>query len=312
MTLADIMAVAEGYLLPIALWCVMFSMGVGLLPRDFARIVESSRSFVLGAGSMLLLVPVVGTGLALAFGPTPALTVGLILLATCPGGILSNLLTNLARGNVALSVSMSLFVSVVYIFTVPFTAYAALWIVMGEGQAIAIPVSGAITSIMLVTVVPIAVGMVSRLAAPSLALRAEPAIKTVSTIILVVVFGMIVAQQWDTLRQSGAGILAIVVAMNVVNVGLALLVSALGHLPGEDRIAIAMEHIVRQEGTAIFVAVNLLGRNDMSLPMIVNTTLGMVIGIPAVAWLRNRSQRLEARRALEAGGSVANGSTPSR
>ena len=205
MTLADIMAVAEGYLLPIALWCVMFSMGVGLLPRDFARIVESSRSFVLGAGSMLLLVPVVGTGLALAFGPTPALTVGLILLATCPGGILSNLLTNLARGNVALSVSMSLFVSVVYIFTVPFTAYAALWIVMGEGQAIAIPVSSSISSIMLVTVVPVAVGMASRLAAPSLALRVEPAIKTVSTVVLVAVFSMIVAQQWDTLRQSGAG-----------------------------------------------------------------------------------------------------------
>ncbi|MDK2759859.1 MAG: bile acid:sodium symporter family protein [Sphingopyxis sp.] len=296
MNISQIQMLAEGYLLPVALWLVMFSMGVGLLPRDFARIFESSRAFILGTGSMILLVPAVGTALALAFGPTPALTVGLILLATCPGGILSNLLTNLARGNVALSVSMSLFVSVIYIFTVPFTSSLALRIVYGESQALAIPMMDAVQGIMMVTVVPIAVGMICRLIVPTFALRVEPTIKTVSTIVLVLVFAMIVAQQWDVLRSSAGVILAIVVAMNVVNVGIALLVSRLGGLDRGERIAVVMEHIVRQEGTAIFVAVNLLGRSDMSLPMIVNTVLGMVIGIPAVAWLRTRFERENAEQ----------------
>lgn len=287
--MTEIMTIAEQYLLPVALWLVMYAMGVGLKPRDFSHIVENSRAFFLGVGSMLILVPIVGTALAIGFAPTPALTMGLILLATCPGGILSNLLTDLARGNVALSVSMSLFVSVVYIFTLPFITFFALSYVFGEGQAISIPLIPSITKIMLVTVVPIAAGMISRALAPRLALRAEPFIKTISTTVLVIVFGMIVVQQWDTLRQSAGIVLAIVVAMNIVNLGIAFLISWLGRLARGERIAVAMEHIVRQEGTAIFVAVTLLGRNDMSLPMIINTFIGMAVGIPFVAWLRSRN-----------------------
>lgn len=292
--MTDIMTIAEQYLLPAALWLVMFSMGVGLMPRDFARIVENSRAFLVGVGSMLLLVPLFGTALAVGFAPTPALMMGFILLATCPGGILSNLLTDLARGNVALSVSMSLFVSVVYIFTLPFITYFGLDFVFGEGQSITIPVGESISKIVTITVFPVATGMLCRKLLPAFALRIEPLVKTLSTSVLVVVFGMIVVQQWETLKQSFGIVLAIVLAMNICNLGIAFLACHLARIGRRERIAIGMEHIVRQEATAIFVAVTLLGRNDMSLPMIINTFIGMAVGIPFVTWLRARSARLGA------------------
>ena len=284
-----IMGVSEQYLLPAALWLVMFSMGLELVPADFRRIVTNSRAFVFGICSMLFLVPLAGTALAIGFAPTAALTMGLILLATCPSGILSNLLTDLARGNVALSVSMSLFLSFVYIFTLPFIAHYALVFIYGETQTLSIPIESSISKIMMVTIIPVAVGMIVRRLLPMLAARTGPTVKSIATLVLVIVFGMIVVQQWETLQQSFGIVMTIVVAMNVINVALAFLVAKLGGLARRDRIAITMEHIVRQEGTAIFVAVTLLGRNDMSLPMIINTFIGMAVGIPLVTWLRRRA-----------------------
>lgn len=284
-----VMAVAGSWLLPAALWLIMFSMGLGLTVRDFRHIVVNSRAFLLGAGSMIVLVPIAGVALAAAFAPTPALMMGLVLLATCPGGILSNLMTDLARGNVALSLSMSLFVSLIYVFTLPYTASIALHLIFAKEQTIAIPTGDALAKIMMVTVIPVAVGMLVNRLAARIAQRIETTIKSLATIVLVTVFAMIVAEQWATIASSFGVVLAIVVAMNVVNLGLAFLVSWAGGIRRPERVAIAMEHIVRQEGTAIFVAVSLLHRNDMSLPMIINTFIGMAIGIPAVSWLRRRA-----------------------
>jgi BASS family bile acid:Na+ symporter len=289
-----IMALAEAWLLPAALWLVMFAMGLGLTLRDFSHIIVNSRAFLIGVGSMLVLVPLVGIALAAAFAPTPPLMMGLVLLATCPGGILSNLMTDLARGNVALSLSMSLFVSLVYVFTLPFIASGALAVIFGSAQAVAIPVGDALAKIMSVTVIPVAVGLGVNVALPTLARRIEPVLKSVATTILVLVFAMIVVNQWHTLAASFGAVLAIVFAMNVANLAIAFAVSHLGRLRRPERVAIAMEHIVRQEGTAIFVAVSLLHRNDMSLPMIVNTFIGMAVGIPAVSWLRARAARAPA------------------
>jgi BASS family bile acid:Na+ symporter len=284
-----VMALAEGWLLPVALWLVMFAMGLGLRVADFRHVVVNSRAFVLGVGSMMLLVPAIGVTLAVAFAPTPALMMGLILLATCPGGILSNLMTDLARGNVALSLSMSLFVSLVYIFTLPVIASVALDFVFGRSAAVPVPMLTSFANIVMVTLVPVLVGMVVRALLPRQALAIEPRVKSVATSVLVVVFALIVAQQWATLTAAFGIVLAVVVAMNLANLAIAFLVCHLGRLRRADRVAIAMEHIVRQEGTAIFVAVTLLHRSDMSLPMIVNTFIGMAIGIPAVAWLRRRA-----------------------
>jgi BASS family bile acid:Na+ symporter len=270
-----LMHLADSTLLPIALWAVMFAIGAGLKPSDFLRAVSGQRAFLLGAGSMLLLVPAAGSTLAVLFAPTPALMVGLILLATTPSGILSNLLTDIAGGDVALSVSISLTLSLVYVFTLPLIARFALLHAFGAAAPVQIPLLDSLSHILMVTLIPIACGMLFHRLAPLLAARIAPGVKTVATIVLTVVFLMITVQQFGVLKASFGALMAIVVAMNLTAIALALIVSRLGRLTRQETIAVSVEHMIRQEGTAIFVAVTLLHREDMSMPMIINTFLGM-------------------------------------
>jgi BASS family bile acid:Na+ symporter len=272
-----LMAIADSYLLPGALWLVMFTIGLRLKPGDFAAILSGRRSFILGLISMLVLVPACGILLAVLFAPTPELMVGLILLATTPGGILSNLITDIAKGDVALSVSLTLALSGIYIFTLPFIAHFALLFAFQKSQPIQIPLGSSISHIMMVTLIPLSCGMFAAHLKPRWGREFGPRIKTAATAALVVVFAMIVVQQWAVLRASFGTLMAIVVAMNLAAITVGLTVCKLGRLTRRETIAIAVEHMIRQEGTAIFVAVTLLHRHDMSLPMIINTFIGMAL-----------------------------------
>jgi BASS family bile acid:Na+ symporter len=283
-----LMRLSDSLLLPIALWSVMFAMGAGLTPADFLRRPGSRKAFLLGGGSMLILVPAAGTLLAVLFSPTPALTVGLILLATTPSGILSNLLTDIAGGAVALSLSISLTLSLIYVFTLPFVAHYALLYAFGAAQGVAIPLGSSISHILIVTLIPVACGMAFRRLAPAWAARVAPGVKAAATAVLVVVFGLIVIQQFGVLKASFGRLMAIVVGMNLAAVAIALLVCRLGRLGRPETIAVCVEHMIRQEGTAIFVAVTLLHREDMSMPMIINTFLGMACCLVFVTVMTRR------------------------
>jgi BASS family bile acid:Na+ symporter len=283
-----VMHIADSTLLPIALWAVMFAIGAGLKPSDFLRALSGRRAFLLGLASMLILVPAAGSTLAVLFAPTPALMVGLILLATTPSGILSNLLTDIAGGDVALSVSISLTLSLIYVFTLPLIARFALIHAFGAAAPVQIPLLDSLSHILMVTLIPIACGMIVGRVVPALAARWAPGIKTVATVVLVIVFLMITVQQFGVLKASFGALMAIVVGMNLSAIVLALLVSRLGRLTRKETIAVSVEHMIRQEGTAIFVAVTLLHREDMSMPMIINTFLGMACCLVFVAIVTRR------------------------
>lgn len=272
-----LMALADSYLLPCALWLVMFTIGMGLTISDFATILSGRRAFIIGLISMLVVVPLCGCALAVLFAPTPALMVGLILLATTPGGILSNLITDMAKGDVALSVSLTLALSTIYVFTLPIIAHFALVYAFQKAQSIEIPFALSMADIMMVTLIPIATGMLAAYLQPRWCALLRSPIKTAATITLVVVFGMIAVQQWPVLRASFGTLMAIVVAMNLIAITVALTICKLGRLTRRETIAVAVEHMIRQEATAIFVAVTLLHRHDMSIPMIINTFIGMAL-----------------------------------
>jgi BASS family bile acid:Na+ symporter len=286
-----LMALADSYLLPGSLWLVMFTIGLGLKVGDFASILSGRRSFILGLCSMLIVVPLCGTTLAVLFAPTPELMVGLILLATTPGGILSNLITDIAKGDVALSVSLTLALSTIYVFTLPFIAHFALLFAFQKSQPIDIPFGSSLTHILMVTLLPIGCGMLAAHFKPRWCALLGPPIKTTATTILVIVFLMITVQQWAVLRASFGTLLAIVVAMNLTAITVALTICKIGRLTRRETIAVAVEHMIRQEGTAIFVAVTLLHHHDMSLPMIINTFIGMALCMTffAVTGRRRRS-----------------------
>jgi BASS family bile acid:Na+ symporter len=236
----------------------------------------------------------VGVMLAFGFAPTTALTMGFILLATTPGGLLSNLMTDLARGDLALSVSLSLFTSAVYIFTLPFIAHFGLLAVYGESQSVDVPIWSSMKHILAITAFPIACGMLARRLAEPITEKVRPVLRSVATWTLTIIFGLIVIQEFETIKSSFGIILGMVVAMNLTNFLVALGLSKLGSLQPKERIALVVEHLIRQEATAIYVAVTILGRKDMSLPMIINTFVGMGICVIFVGFMTKKRRQEEA------------------
>ena len=264
----------------------MLSIGLSLSTDDIVRVFKSRRPLIVGVLCMLLVPPIVGTLLAILLAPTPALIVGFILLATCPGGMLSNLMTDFAKGDLALSLSLSVIVSLIYVFVVPFYAYLALNEFMGVQQTVQIPLGEFIWNIFSITLVPAGIGIALRAWKPELAIASKGYIKIIATVVLVGAFIVILIDQVPVLKQHFGEMMWITVAMNLTVLATAWLVTRLAGLNIIEKVAISIEHVIRQEGTAIFIAVTIIGNKEMSLPMILNTPVALAIGILFVIYAR--------------------------
>lgn len=273
------MSIIDSILLPGSLCLIMFSMGLSLTVDDFRRIISNRRAFIVGLISMLVIPPVIGTTMSVLFAPTPALTVGFILLATCPGGMLSNLMTDFAKGDLALSLSLSVTVSIIYIVIVPFYAHFALLYFMGVEEQIDIPLLGFIWKIFSITLIPASLGVLVRALKPDIAIKAKGFAKIVGTVVLVVAFGFILVDQIPVLREYFYSLFGITLAINILTLGAVMLLSKIMALSPKERAAVCIEHMIRQEGTAIYIAVTIVGVREMSLPMIMNTPVALVLCI---------------------------------
>lgn len=284
---AQAFAFVDGVLLPLALATIMLAIGMGLRPADFRRVLVARRALLIGVASMLLLVPAFGIALALAAAPTPALCFGLILLATCPSGMLSTLMTDMAHGDVALSIAISLVLSIAYVVLLPFVVDGAQAVLDIDGRGV-LPRGEIMRKIIGFTALPVMIGMLLNHAASSQATRLAPLLKRGATLVLGCVLVTICYREQGLLRASFGAMLAIIAVMNLGNLAIALGVARLGRLRRAETASVAVEHLIRQEGTAIFVAVAVIGRPDAALPMIVNTFVAMLICGIMIGWRQRR------------------------
>jgi BASS family bile acid:Na+ symporter len=286
------MSIIDSILLPGSLWLIMFSMGLSLTIDDFRRIISNRRAFIVGLISMLLIPPLIGTTISVLFAPTPALTVGFILLATCPGGMLSNLMTDFAKGDLALSLSLSVIVSMIYIVIVPFYAHFALLYFMDVDEQIDIPLIGFIWKIFSITLIPASLGVLVRALKPDIAIKAKGIAKMAGTLVLVIAFGFILVDQIPVLRQYFDSLFGITLAINVLTLGAVMLLSKITALTPKERTAVCIEHMIRQEMTAVYIAVTIVGVREMSLPMIMNTPVALFLCIIFVLLTRKSLTKL--------------------
>lgn len=287
------MAVIDNILLPGSLWLIMFSMGLSLTVDDFRRIATNRRALVVGIGSMLIVPPLIGLALVSLFAPTPALAVGFILLATCPGGMLSNLMTDLAKGDLALSLSLSILVSMIYIVIIPFYAHFVLVYFMGVEEQVSVPLFDFIWKIFSITLIPAAMGLLLRTFKPNFAIGIKKSVKLAGTSILVVAFGFILFDQIPVLLEHFGSLFGITLGMNVLNLAVALTLCTMFSLVPQERVAIGIEHMIRQEGTAIYIAVTIVGSREMALPMIMNTPVALFLCIAFVLLSRRSLSRYQ-------------------
>jgi BASS family bile acid:Na+ symporter len=270
-------------ILPIALFLMMSGMGLSLEIIDFRRILEYPKAAIIGIASMLILIPALGFAIATCASLSPEMAVGLILVATCPGGMFSNLLTHFGKANLALSVGMTAFVSSIYVFSIPFWTRFALEQFAAESTHVAPPIEKTIVPLFLFVLVPLAVGMFVRSRNVEFAKRREGHVKNVSAFLVVLIFIYLGFAQEDTIADDSKQVFPAVLILNLASVTVAVSLAVIGRLSRKDGLAIVIEHAIRQEGTAIYVAVTVIGSAQMALPLMINGSIGMGIGLTFLA-----------------------------
>lgn len=279
--------------LPAGLFLLMIGMGLSLRAADFLRVLREKRPVALGVSSMLIVLPGLGFLFANLFDLPPELAVGLVLVATCPGGMFSNLMSDYAKGNLALSITLTAFISTLYVFTIPFWSDLAISRFLSTNAAIGLPFTQTLAPLVLFVLVPIAVGMIVNARAPNWAGRWRSAVKnTAAAMVFIIMIFVASAQESDTVENLPT-ILMAVGALNIASVLFAAFIGWAGRLSRKDLVTLVIEHAVRQEGTGIYIAVTLLGNATMALPLLLNSLIGLCIAILIV--IANRVFGVQAR-----------------
>ena len=264
--------------LPISLFIIMIGIGMTLTVRDFRQVAVYPRGLVVGTVAQILLMPLVAFGLAYLLGVSPAIAVGLVIIAACPGGTTSNLFVLLARGNIALSIVLTVSASLITILTLPLFTNMALQHFMGAGENIVLPVGKTIGMLVGIVLFPVAIGMLVRSRKPELARKAESIVSlfggiVLAALIVVLVFG-VRDQLWDLLKQAGPA----TILLNVSGILLGLLAGRLAGLTQRESLAVAVELGVKNGTIGLMVTLTLLESSTLSVPAAVYGVLMFPMG----------------------------------
>ena len=252
--------------LPLALAFIMLALGLGLTFDDFVRVARRPRDFAVGAISQIILLPVVAFLLASVWPMAPELALGMMIIAAAPGGVTSNLLTSFARGDVALSISLTAVISLLSVITVPLVVVFAYGHFIGEQAMQDVTVAETAISVFLIVTVPVVIGLLVRRYAERLALRVEPTARTVSAALFVLVLAGAIYQELDNLATYYAQAGLATLALNLLMMVIAYLLARWFATGAKQRTAIAIECGLQNGTLAIAIAVLLFGGGLATVP----------------------------------------------
>ena len=277
--------------LPLALAFIMLALGLGLTFDDFVRVVRRPRDFAVGAVSQILVLPAIAFLLASLWPMAPELALGLMIIAAAPGGVTSNLLTAFARGDVALSISLTAVISLLSVITIPLVVVFAYGHFIGEQAVQDITVADTAISVFLIVTIPVLVGLLVRRFAEGFALRVEPSARTVSAVLFVLVLAGAIYQERNNLASYYAQAGLATFALNVIMMVTAYLLARWFASGAKQRTAIAMECGLQNGTLAIAIAVLLFGGGLATVPA---TTYSLTMFVTAMIYVAVLRRRLSA------------------
>lgn len=273
--------------LPVSLFIIMIGMGLGLTLSDFAKEARHPRAAIVGSVGQLIVLPALGFLVAWGLGLTPAIAVGLVILAACPGGATSNVITYLARGNVALSIVVTAIASIATIMTLPLLVNQALSWQLGESTNVAMPVVDTIAMLVIIVLLPTGIGMLIRAKAPNIAARAEKPLNGFGALVLLALIVLISYGLRDHLLglliQAGPACLL----LNTLGIGAGFVIARMAGVAKEDTLAIAVELGIKNSTIGILVATTILGSQEMAIPSMVYGLTMYAFGAGLVAFGRS-------------------------
>lgn len=268
---------------PLGLIAIMFSLGLSLVPGDFGRLLRRPRATAAGLGGQLLLLPAIAWSLALLFQLPPAMATGLVILAACPGGVTSNAVVFAARGDVALSVTLTACASLLTIVTTPLLIGLGLDYFYAGGDAPVLNVGNTVERLLQMTVFPVAAGMLLRRMLPVQAATLVRALRPVSVLILVLVILLSVVSSAGLLLDNLLTAGPVIYLLNVLAMGSGLALAWLARLQEGERMTVAVEIGVQNATMATFLSLTILGDWELA---IVPTLYGCIMLINAGLLLR--------------------------
>jgi bile acid:Na+ symporter, BASS family len=253
--------------LPLALAVIMVSLGLELTRADFKRIFVYPRGVAIGLANLVVIAPLLAFAIAELFDLDPVLAIGLVLLGASPGGTLANLLTHLARGDTALSVTMTAISSLGALFVVPL--YLGLAADHFASDDIGdISMAGVVVRVFFITIIPLAIGMYLRERYPEATARRKDALKKAAFVAFLVVVIGAVASEFDVLVDNFTDVALATLALNVCAMGASYGIAKGARLSDRQATAISME----------------LGIHNSTLAIAVAGTINIDLAIPAAVY----------------------------
>jgi BASS family bile acid:Na+ symporter len=270
--------------LPVALGIIMLGMGLSLTLDDFKRLVQFPRATFVGLFCQLLLLPVIAFLLLQFIELPPALAVGVMLLSLCPGGATSNLLSNLAKADVALSITLTALSSFITVFTLPVFINFSMEHFIGEGRYVQLPVLKTMLQIIIITIVPVTLGMLIRWKKKEFAINAEKPVKIASAIFITLVMLGAILKERNNLAGWFLEVGAITLILNVIILVLGYGIAKLVKLSHPQCSTVAIESGIQNGTLAIAIATSsmLLNNSQMSVPAAIYSLFMFATGGVAV------------------------------
>ncbi|MBT8143019.1 MAG: bile acid:sodium symporter family protein [Gammaproteobacteria bacterium] len=269
-------------ILPISLFFIMLGMGMTLLVDDFKRVLVYPKAVSIGIIGQLLLLPVFGFLIAFSIPMPPELAVGIMILAACPGGSTSNIISHLAKGDTALSITLTAISSTITVFSIPVIINFALQNFMGDGAELSLPIFKTMKTLFTITLLPVAIGMLIKAKAPGFADRQEKLVNNFSGGFFVFLVIFIIVVERDNLLQA---LLVSGLACLILNVGmmsLGYIMSRLSQLDKRQSKTITIEVGVQNTTMAFVIVGAFLHDTAFALPaaiysLIMYATTGSII-----------------------------------
>ncbi len=258
--------VVSGVLLPLILGFIMFSLGLGLTLADFRRIFTQPRALLVGVLCHFVLLPLACYLLLGAWGMGGVFAVGFMVLAACPTGTTSNLLTYLARGDVALALSFTAVASVATIFTLPLIVTWALGHYLGAARAVDVPVGLMMGQVALVLGVPVSLGMLARHRWSAWAQGFEPRATRVATVLFVLIVVLAVVKNWALLREHFSSLAPFALLLNLSMLCVGFCVAWVARLSRAQSVTLGIETAVQNAALALVIASSVLKEDAMAIP----------------------------------------------
>ena len=277
--------------IPFALAVIMFGMGLKLRTADFTRVIRYPRAASVGLACQILLLPALALVLVHLIPLRPEFAIGVLLIALSPGGAVSNLFSLLARGDIALSVTLTAISSVLSVVTVPLLLNAALLLLLGEGVEIHLPVGPTMVQIAWITVVPVSLGMLVRYRAPRFAQRTDRPVRYLSFAFLALAVVLILLRERGNLTELLLTAGPAAVLLNILAMALGYGLASLAGIDGARRHTLTIEVGIQNAilATAIAVSPHMLGSTTIAMvPTIYGFTMSL-IAFGYVGWAASRT-----------------------